>query len=535
MNKSILEKIISYCDQKLEIKIESSDATLVALGATSMKLMQFVAFLYEEYNIIVELDELMGEISLTGLTELIAKRAGLSESLAEAGEEEEGLFEQPVSHLQMPFWELRHHSPAMVAYNDAVTFRIRGDLDLDICRQIQLDVVRSQVSLRTNFYEDNGVGMQREIPFEEIAPKLDIAYSDVSDEVDAMKICNEEFKTFFATKFDLRNPPLFKLHIWKIKENEWVVSCLVYHIIADLWSVNIVKDMAIDLYRAYSNFRQTDYPVYQPNYELGTSYTEVDRHFWAEQLTPAPTPLQLNNRPRSPIKRYDGQMYLAELKDVELEALEALRSRLNITMASLTMSAYYVLVAASTKQRDITLGTPYLARQHAANSKAVAAMVNTLPIRCHINEDLNCEEFAISIHKQLLACFEHGNYPVQSLIKELNIPHKLNRYPLYEQLFTYYEKPLEQFCSETGNRALEIELTRGKTKFDLTFFITNSGENLSCKAEYSSNQMKDFEVSRLVTTYQWVINQIMTQPEQKIGALLQATTERVSLSDTKVA
>src|SRR5690606_20170054 len=144
--KEIDDKLLTLCEQTLEIDDLKEDMSLVMQGASSMRLMQLVARVYEELGVIIELNEVMENVTLAEIVAMVEQRTTpVSMSTTEEARE------FPLNDLQLPFWEMRHYAPAMVAYNEAVSYLVEGPLDVEICQKVLLELTRTQPALRTAF------------------------------------------------------------------------------------------------------------------------------------------------------------------------------------------------------------------------------------------------------------------------------------------------------------------------------------------------------------------------------------------------
>ncbi|KYF91083.1 hypothetical protein BE18_04585 [Sorangium cellulosum] len=509
-----------------------------------MRLMQLVALVYEEFDVIVDLSEVMGsEVTLAWIAGVVEQRRGggghdavpegppgatRSDALGAAPGAP-----VPLSDLQLAFWDMRLYGPAMTAYNEGVSHLVEGDLDIAVCRKVLSELVATQPALRSAYLELNGVPVQREVPFAEIADALRIEVVDLSSHEDPMAECAAQHRAMYATQFDLSSPPCFRVVLWRVGERRWVVSWVVYHIVTDWWAVDVLRRSAATVYRAMMMPGGTS-PQEPPRIvpldpHAGTAFTADDRAYWLSKFETPPRPVDLSRRPRPAIKTYVGEMYVEELARVSAGQLDGLRERLSVTMSSLTFSAFCILLAATSGEDDVTVGVPFLNRQHASVQDAVGLFVNSLPVRLNVDGAMDVANYVRACHGELLEAFRHGRYPSYRLIREAKTPNRLNRAPLYEQLFSYYENTVVNVaCTQTQLRVTEIELPRGTSKYDLSLFVTRSGDRLSCKAEYATALFAERDVADLVSRYQFVLERMIADPAAAVRELVSATRERAA-------
>lgn len=531
MATDIESRFVTLCESTLGIKDLRRDESLIAQGASSMRLMRLVARVYEQFEVLVDLNEIMNDVTANTIITLIASGA-TGEDLEPAARA--GRTQFPLDELQLPFWELRQYQPAHVAYNEGVSHRIQGDLDLKLCRRVLVELVASQATLRSAYVEIDGVPVQQVLPLEEVESHLRLEVMDLSGHVDPMGECAAQHRAAYATVFDLAKPPNFRVLVWKIAERDWVVSWVVSHIVTDFWSVQIIRRAAAELYLsmldrdASTLDKARDVELLSSN--AYTPFSRDDEDYWLAKFARPYADISLAPRRRPAIKSYRGEMVECRLR-VDLAELEARRAGLAVTMTSLSFAANCLLLSAVGAQDDIVVGVPFLNRQAASAQNAVGMLLNSLPVRVQVDAQASLETHIAHCHGELRAAMRHGAYPAHRLISKLKLPSSLARAPLYEHLFTYYEKDLAGVVSEKAQlRVSELELPRGNCKFDLSFFITREGADLTSKVEYCRDLFAEGEVRGLISLYEMILNAMAHEPGAPASGVIAAVrSEATSL------
>ncbi|RKH07394.1 condensation domain-containing protein [Corallococcus carmarthensis] len=539
MSTDTAQRLATLCKEILRIDHVRPEASLVLQGASSMRLMQLVARLYEDFDVIVDLSEVMGEVTLDWIAAMVEERraadgggAAPTPALAEEARRPAG-GPVPLSELQLAFWEMRRYAPAMAAYNEGVSHLVKGDLDLAVCKKVLVELVALQPALRNAYLEVDGVPVQREVPMAEIESSLKLEVTDLSAHPDPMAECAAQHRAMYATRFDLSAPPCFRVAVWKVGERRWVVSWVVYHIVTDWWAVDVLRRGAAKLYRA---LMAAGVPESRPSAvpqdpHAGTRFTADDEAWWLAKFQTPPRPLTLSSRPRPLIKSYAGEMYLQELQGISASRMEGLRERLAVTMSSLTYAAFSLLLAALSGEDDVTVGVPFLNRQHADVQDTVGLFVNSLPVRMKAEHGVAAGDYIRACHGELLEAFRHGRYPSFRLMRQLKLPTRFNRAPLYDHLFSYYENTVvDVVCDQTKLAVTEIELPRGTSKYDLSLFVTRTGDRLDCKAEYTTALFSQEETAAFVSHYQALLERLLTDSSVTVGELLATVRARVQHS-----
>ncbi|SIT19352.1 Phosphopantetheine attachment site [Thalassolituus maritimus] len=515
----ITEKLSSYCQDILEFEVDT-DISLVSQGVTSMKLMQLVGKIYEEFNVIVDITDLMEDVSVRTLATLLC-----SETSTDHDIEQQSAIETPLNEIQRTFWDMQEYSECKKAYNEGVSHLVCGDLDLDLCKQVLIRLVERQPELRTAYYVSEAKPVQRVLEMADVQDKLNIEFADFSGESEPMQAVEQAHRALYATEFDLSQPPNFRVAMWRVGPKKWVVSWVVFHIVTDWWAVDILRKEAALIYSALikQDGREAKLSTVTPiNYNIDCyGERERDEAFWQSRFEAAPAEVDLSTSRRPPIKSYKGDVHLFELTQISYADLNHVRETLSVTMSSFVFSAFNILTSAMSDETDITTGVPFLNRYQPEVQNAVGIFVNSLPIRIGVDKNSHVNDFVLSCHKELLLAYKHGRYPARSILSFQNIKTKLSRSPLYEQLFTYYDNTIvESEYAEFGITVKEIEIPRGTCKYDIAFFVTKQGNALHTKIEYTKALFSEDDITNMVNAYQEILVRIRESQAQPVGDLI---------------
>lgn len=517
---NITANLLQHCQTILELEVDP-EISLVSQGATSMKLMQLVGKIYEEHNVIIDITDLMNDVSINSLASMVQQ----PEIDNVMHEHQTKTDERPLNDIQLTFWDMQEYSECKKSYNEGVSHLILGKIDLDICQQVLLALVERQPELRTAYYVSNGKPTQKVLEFSDIKHKLKIDVCDFRAAEDPMKSVELAHRELYTIDFDLEYPPNFKVVFWRIGAAKWVVSWVVFHIVTDWWAVDILRKEAAQIYLTLvaKGSKQPQLAAVNHFYPDFSNYpdVEIDREYWRSRFLIPPAEINLSNLKRPPIKSYKGEVHLMKLERVSFSSLDHLRKDLSVTMSSLSFAAFNLLACAISNQRDITTGMPFLNRQQAEIQNAVGIYVNSLPIRIEVQEQLSISEFIRYCHRELIDAYRHGRFPVRSIQQMLNKKKNLSRSPYYEQLFTYYENTVVSAeCSELEISAQEIELPRGTCKYDITFFVTKQENYFHTKVEYSVALFSHRDISIMVEKFQLIMLNLADMADRPVGEML---------------
>ena len=186
--------------------------------------------------------------------------------------------------------------------------RLRGELDEDALRASFQQLIERHESLRTRFFERDGVALQQV----DAAAEFNLQLIDISDlpaaerEARAQQIREDEART----RFDLEKGPLLWVTLVRLDDEDHQLLVTMHHIIADGWSLNVLIDEFSRLYAAASQGQQArrwqplptqyaDYGSWQRQW-LAQGEGERQLAYWKAQLGDEHPTLSLaTDHPRS--------------------------------------------------------------------------------------------------------------------------------------------------------------------------------------------------------------------------------------------
>jgi hypothetical protein len=422
----------------------------------------------------------------------------------------------PLNAFELPFWEVREFLPAKRAYNEVLAYRVEAELDPDRCRAVLERMVEAHPALRTAFVEGpGGVPAKRALSVTEIGP-LPVEEQDFSGEEEPLAACRARAAALARTDFPLETPPLFHAFAWRVAPARWVVGCVIYHIVVDLWSVQLLAQEAARRYAADDAAPSQAGGAQETGaQDLLPRWCPADAAFWRKQLAGRPEPLAFPARPRRAIKSYRGNLAQRTLRHSYVGEIEPARRALHVTAASLTFAAFGLLLAAVADAEELVVGVPHLLRDEPGAQHVVGVFLNTLPVRLSLPGSLSTGDFVRAAHAQLWTAISHAGYPVQLMQAEAGVAPTLSRAPLYDHLFTYYDG-LGDPAAE-GRGATELHLSPGTSKLDLSCFVRRQGDSLLCRFEYSTDLFSADEAEQLLGLYERTLDLLLGAPLMRLA------------------
>jgi acyl carrier protein len=236
--------------EQLNVEQVNADDHFFLLGGNSIAATQVIARVREELALELNLRLLFEAPTLAAFAAGVAQQqqdGGSAQGAITALSRSEPM---PQSLAQNRLWITWQLDPQSSAYNIPGALRLRGELDEDALRASFQQLIERHESLRTRFFERDGVALQQVAA----AAEFNLQLIDISDlpaperEARAQQIREDEART----QFDLEKGPLLWVTLVRLDDEDHQLLVTMHHIIADGWSLNVLIDEFSRLYAAAS-------------------------------------------------------------------------------------------------------------------------------------------------------------------------------------------------------------------------------------------------------------------------------------------
>ncbi|HEY0728058.1 MAG TPA: condensation domain-containing protein, partial [Pyrinomonadaceae bacterium] len=446
----------------------------------------------------------------------------------------------PLSYAQQRLWFLDRLTPHNNAYNIPVGFRVRGPLNLIGLEQSFDETIQRHESLRTNFVEVDGQ------PVQVIAPRrkhslilIDLsALAEAEQESLLQRLGAEEAQR----PFDLAADPLVRTTVFRLGEQEHVLSVVTHHIVSDGWSLDVLTR---DVPRTYQAFAQgvpsdlpelpiqyADYAYWQREWLQG-EILERELSYWRNQLDGSLPELNLpTDRPRPSALSLKGNAVAFELSETLTRQLKDLSQAEGSTLFITLLAAFQILLARYSGQDDIAVGAPVAGRRWVETEDLIGFFVNTLVLRTRFTGDPTVRDVLHRVREVTIEAQTHQDVPFEKLVEELQPQRTLSHGPLFQTMFVYLNEG-ERLEALDGLSFSSLELNHGTEKNDLTLRIVEEGAKLTGSLSYSTDLFDESTIRRMTAHWQRLLEAIVTDPEQLLRDvdLLSAAERRQMLEE----
>lgn len=428
------------------------------------------------------------------------------------------------SFAQGRLWFLHQLEVAASWYLIPYGTRMRGPLHIDALTIALLALEKRHETLRTTFEEKDGVGIQ--IVHASLVKGLRVI--DVSEDQNGGYL--QSLQQEQTTPFNLKCEAGWRVSLIHLGEDDHILSIVMHHIIADGWSIDILRRELSQFYAAALQdcdplskiiplpIQYRDFSVWQKQEEQEAE-NQRQLEYWTKQLvdsTPAelltdfPRPTILSGKAGSVAVTIDGDLY---------KKLRDFCNSHQITPFVVLLATFRATHYRLTGAEDAIIGTPIANRNRRELENVIGFFVNTQCMRMTVDGEDTFESLAREVRSTATAAFEHQDVPFERIVSAM-LPgsRDLSRNPLVQLMFALHsQEDLGKFELE-GLKAEPI-LNEVYTRFDLEFHLVQETDRISGNMAFAADLFKLENIQNVVAVFYQTLRQGLDQPQTPLAVL----------------
>ncbi|CAE7222058.1 Destruxin synthetase [Pyrenophora teres f. teres] len=426
------------------------------------------------------------------------------------------------SFAQGRLWFLEELHPGLTWYLMPLAVRIRGPLDLVALHSALLAVERRHETLRTTFATVDGASVQVVQPFQ--AKDLNIIDIVPGDEQGLTEAVHQDH----STPFDLRTEPGWRVTVYRMSNDDHVLSTVMHHIISDGWSVDVLMRELAAFYSASMrgqdplsqvqplSVQYRDFSVWQ------REQAQADEHqkqlsYWVEQLQSSRPAELLCDKPRPAALSGEAGVQSIEIAGPLYAKLQSFCQLHGVTQFVVLLAAFRATHFRLTGQEDATIGTPNANRDRWEVKDMVGFFVNMQCLRIKIGDE-SFEELVQQVHEVAVASHANADVPFENIVSKLKNDRDLSRHPLVQLVFAVHaQRDLGQLKLE----GVETE-NLGDTvtsRFDLEFHFSQQADGLWGSVMFSTDLYAPETIDNMLSVFRRVLETCLEQPQAAVASM----------------
>ncbi|MCK4257906.1 MAG: amino acid adenylation domain-containing protein [Halanaerobiales bacterium] len=498
------KRLITIWKEILQVKKIGITDEFFSLGGHSLKVISLVLRIQREFGLKIEIAEFDNISTVSALAEYIqTHQAGAREEIPDVVARNN----YPLASAQKRLYFLQKMQPEASNYNMTEVLFADQQIDYNKLEKVFKSLIDRHESLRTSFILEN------DEVYQTIWPKVDFEIKVFDLQQDKL----DEAIRSFVCAFDLSKAPLFRVGLGRLDDGKSIIILDIHHIISDGLSNNLLIKDFLDLYTNTELPPLTkmykDYAVWQQHRKESL---QSHKEYWLNEFALGIPALNLvTDFPRPQLQSLEGKRFRFTLNQEQVQNLNQLAIAEKTTLYTLLLSFWFILLHKLTNQDDIIVGTVTSGRTHPDFEKIVGMFVNTLPIRAKIDKFAQFSDLVHTVKSKLLVGLDHQDYQFENLIDDLHLERKMDRHPLFDQMFVMQDPDRLAFSLPEINLQ-RYDYERSVSKFDLTLFATLIDNRIHFELEYCTHLFKQSTIERYATYFNRIISAVTASKEISI-------------------
>ncbi len=516
----------------VELSPGDRQPSLLELGLDSLKIIELQHRLNADLGVSVSIGELLHGTTLEQIAERVLDEA---ENLVPPAADPRlpaahTTADRSLSPGQEALWFLHQLASESGAYNVSFAALLATDLDVEALSDSLFALGERHPALRTTFKAVEGGPLQAQVHAD---PGLEM------ESVDAIDWSENDLDRFLAEQshrsFDLEKGPLIRALLCRRGKGQQPVLLLTaHHLIVDFWSLEVLLEELALAYSAYKARRLPglpalpcsleDYVSWQTEMLAGPSGERLWT-YWQSQLAGAASTLEFPyDKPRPAVQSFRGAVWAIPCEPYLLTRIRALARANGVTLFTMLMAAFDVLLHRYSGQEDLLVGTSAAARSRPEFSGLVGYLANQLVLRASLSGNPMFRQFLDQVRETVLGALEHQDFPFALLVKWLHPKRDASHSPIFQMMFAMEKRrrPEDPAVLHSGSADLVLKpraVPLRAAPFDLTLRCVEDGDRLTAAWEYSTDLFESVTIHRMSRHFWTLLETIVDDPDQQVGLL----------------
>jgi non-ribosomal peptide synthetase component F/thioesterase domain-containing protein len=434
-------------------------------------------------------------------------------------------YTMPASAVQERFWLLAKLDPTSPKFHMRATVRLTGTLSQDVLEKSFQGLVDRHEILRTTFSElDTGL-----VQVIESTKKFSLSVVDLTEvpESDREEKLQELLREEARHPFDLQHGPLFRACLFRLRPDDFVLIITTHHILADGWSQRIVQDELWSMYEALAGahspslaplpIQYADFAAWQKDWLSSQEATE-HLNYWLKQLD---GPLKVidfpTDRPAALRMTSNGGVESFAVPGVLLQALKNLGKSEGVTMFTLTLACFAILIHRCSNQPSMLIGSA-VANRRPETEPLIGPFAGPISFRFDFSDNPTLNGVLRRVSEISLEALDHSDLPFEALLKQLRVQ-SVNGRTAFFQFYFLYQVAFLQPHAMSGLTVTPMPTFSVGTPFELQLAMIERQDEVRVNLEYNADLFDRETIQALLQYYETLLHAMVSSPDQHIADL----------------
>jgi amino acid adenylation domain-containing protein len=531
------EELTAIWSQTLGVEPVGIHDTFYALGGESLLAIQIISQIANQLAVAIPLRSFLEAKTIANLAEYItqvqAEPLPMHYPPLHPAERTDLI---PTTGTQESVWFIHQIQPDNLAYNSPAALRLTGPLNIAALERSINVLIKRHESLRTTFAAHDG----KPIQVIHLELHITLGTTDLSHiaadsrETEADKLVT----TIVQQPFDLTQAPLIRCHLLRLTAEDHILILNIHHAVTDGWSYGVFYRELAECYTAYTTHRQPDLPhlpiqladyAYWQRAFLQSDTVKKQLDYWKQHLAGSPSLLQLpTDYPRQPIQQLNGSVVRQAISPHSLEMLKRINQEEQTTLFMAFLAVYAILLARTTGQTDILIGSPVVERDQEEVQNLIGFLVNNLVFRINLDATPTYRELLQQVRTTALEAYANRDVPFERIVEALQPERDLSYHPVFQVALAMELEPLAglQLHNVYGTH---LEMNSGGSWFDISVLIEERTSGLVSAWEYDTDLFDESTIRRMAQHFEQLLASAASNPDQPVSLLPMLTEKERSL------
>jgi hypothetical protein len=433
----------------------------------------------------------------------------------------------PLSLAQQQLWYREQIEGITPLYNESITIRRRGALDIAALERSLAEIVRRHEIWRTVYDSSNGMPVQVVKPAPSCFPLQMVnlrGYDEAEIEAEVLRVTTNETQQ----RFDLRHGPLLRAMLLRTDDEEYRLFITAHLSIID--GISVYQILPTELAALYAAncvgnpaplpelcIQYADYAHWQRRNVSGRHRAE-QLAYWRTQFASEPPSLRWPTGRQQPVfQTYRGQIRRFALSNELTCALKDFSRNEHVTLFTILAASFCCLLYSYTRQVDLVIGTPSPAgRKLPETQPLLGYFLNPVALRIDLQGDPTFRELRLRVQKALATAMCYDDVPLEVIAKELQLKGTTARNPFFTTAISL--QPKTPKAAEEW-RVTSMDADSGGAPWDLYVAFIDRAEEILGRVQYNPDLFESAAISGMLNDLQSLMKVITEDPGQRLSEI----------------
>jgi len=422
----------------------------------------------------------------------------------------------PLTESQREIWMVHQlgDTPA-TAFNESVSLRFNGTLDVAKLQTALGDVVARHDALRARFARD-GASFTVQPP-----AAFDLSIEDFSAASDPEAALQDLLAADARTPLDLVDGPVMRATLVTLGPDAHVLVMTAHHIVCDGWSFNTVVEDLSALYSAAvtgTNAALAAAPSFAQFAQTRATSEPATKAYWRDVMADVPALPELpTDRLRPTQRSFNGATAAITIPADRIATLKKAGGKMGATLFATLLAGVQMTLGRLSGSGQVVVCVPMGGQAHLEDQTLVGHLVNFLPIRADFDAAEPASAHVARVAQAVMDGFDHGNYTLGTLVSDLDVPRQLGRLPISEVQFNLERVP-EGIPMGQATAQMKGNPKAG-VNYDLFFNCVEGADGVRIEVDYNVDLYDHSTIARWVSHLDTLLGAMAETPNCAIADL----------------